>query len=117
MSACDTCPKPGHCCRAISLGGGMPFDAETSEQAQEWLDGINYANSQGPTDTPDAMHLPLPFRPLFKRATEGGWMWWCPNLNRATGRCDDYDNRPHTCRMYKPKEDALCVLHEPETAQ
>lgn len=55
----------------------------------------------------------LPFRPLFRRS-DGLWVWWCPNLNAKTGRCDDYANRPFACRDYEPKTDRLCILHEPE---
>lgn len=57
---------------------------------------------------------PMPFHPLFKRAMDGAWLWWCPNLNRETGRCDDYENRPFCCSDYEPKTDGLCVLYEGE---
>lgn len=105
MSVCDTCPAPGHCCRAVCLGGGhFAMNADTPEQAQAEIDRVNAS----PLHV--AVNGKLPFRPLFRRATDGAWMWWCPNLSAQTGRCLDYANRPTLCRAYQPRTDALCVL-------
>lgn len=101
MSLCDTCPAPGHCCRTMGLGLASAANASTIETAQAWM-----------ADMRDPDGGKLPFRPLFKRQ-DGLWVWWCPNLNARTGRCDDYANRPLACRDYEPASDGLCILHEP----
>lgn len=90
-------------------GGSFAVDAQTPEEAEAFVRDHN--DNRRPPGTG-----PLPFRPLFKRATEGAWVWWCPNLNQRTGRCDDYANRPHCCSSYKPGADGLCVLHKEPSA-
>lgn len=105
MSVCDTCPVPGHCCRFLSLGGGsFAKDAQTIEEAEAVI--ADHNEHRRPPDSG-----PLPFRPLMKRGS-GDWIFWCPNLNRSTGRCDDYANRPYCCSNYEPGSDRLCVLHK-----
>lgn len=107
MSVCDTCPVPGHCCRSIVLGGGSFAKHETTIEGAERF--IRLAENVAGN--------PLPFHPLFRgeHPTQGPyWVWWCPNLNRETGRCDDYENRPMCCSDYEPMTDELCVLHEPK---
>jgi Fe-S-cluster containining protein len=110
MSACDTCPNPGHCCHNLKLfaGGRAPrFTPDAwKEEAEQFAKG-----------------RALPFYPVstfpFKTSTGSvdpdvstvGVMWDCYNLT-AEGRCGDYENRPQLCRDYAPKEDELCILHE-----
>lgn len=109
MSVCETCPQPGHCCRSIMLGGGsFAIDAATTDEAEAEMARQNLANASG-HGKPE-FGGPMPFRPLFKRASDGVWIWWCPNLSPATGRCLDYANRPYACRDYEPKSDAICIL-------
>jgi Fe-S-cluster containining protein len=99
MSACDTCPVPGHCCRVVSLSFKPPLDAKTIAEAETAL-----------ASKLDPLGYDLPFRPLFRRS-DGIWVWWCPKLDRKTGRCGDYENRPYLCRRYEPRQDPLCILH------
>jgi Fe-S-cluster containining protein len=102
VSVCDACPEPGHCCRAIVLGGGsFAREAASLENAERTIRAAS-----------DVLGPPMPFHPLFKRQ-DGAWVWWCPNLNAKSGRCDDYANRPFCCSHYEPGTDRLCVLHKP----
>lgn len=109
MSACDTCPKPGNCCRAIQLAsGGFPSKrAKTIEEAQAEIDSYNGDGRLAGRQIPIG-HNPLPFKPLFRHVS-GRWVLWCPNLDRQSGRCLDYDKRPFACSDYKPGTDDLCV--------
>lgn len=99
---CETCLKPGSCCRDLflsSVDGNSDVDGPMSaEKAEHW-----------------AMGRQLPFRPLVQQS-DGKWRWWCPKLDEATGRCTDYENRPALCRAFAAGSDPLCVhyLAEPE---
>jgi Fe-S-cluster containining protein len=53
----------------------------------------------------------LPFRPIAGSMTAEGWRYWCPALDRSTGRCTIYDNRPELCRSYNAGRDNLCIHH------
>lgn len=108
-SACDHCPVPGHCCRAITLGY-LARDANTIEEAQAEIDLWNARDLDAIAQCGRPTNGFMPFRPMFKTQA-GHWVWWCPNLNPKTGRCDDYANRPYACHHYQPKMDALCILH------
>lgn len=109
MTACDTCPQPGHCCRSIRLNGGaFAIDEDT-------IDGAIGAIAEVNIRRVGTTQKPIPFMPLFKMTGERkGWLWWCPNLSTKTGRCDDYENRPEACTDYEPGHDGLCVLYEGE---
>ena len=56
----------------------------------------------------------VPFKQLHTTAdlasgrTYSEWNFSCPLLT-PEGRCADYENRPHACRAYEPRSDALCV--------
>ncbi len=111
MSACDTCPKPGSCCKGFTLNNGTHSPAFTADR---WADlGTEYAKRNG-----------LPFIPLepYKGESEFGWTddkvgirWTCKNLT-PEGRCGDYENRPNLCRIYEPGSDRLCAVYvEPVT--
>lgn len=97
---CETCLKPGHCCRDLvltSVDGNSPVDKPLSfEQAEHW-----------------AMSQRLPFRPHTEHAP-GKWRWWCPKLDQETGRCTDYENRPPLCRSFVAGSDPLCVHYRGE---
>ncbi len=90
-SMCDSCMKPGHCCRSVFLTGGPFGDPMSFEKVEHEL-----------------MRWKLPFRPLEYREDEHRWRFWCPNLQRD-GRCGDYENRPQLCRDYEPGREGLCV--------
>ena len=104
MSLCDICPRPGHCCTGLSLGGG---DFGRFKNGLEVLVEIaGYIRWGEDTNTVDL----LPFMPL-RRNEFGMWNFWCPNLTRE-GRCGDYENRPFACRHYQPLDDGLCAQHK-----
>lgn len=42
----------------------------------------------------------------------GTAMWACDALDKATGRCSIYADRPNLCREYQPLSDGLCALFE-----
>jgi Fe-S-cluster containining protein len=110
MSACDTCSIPGYCCRHFRLNGGsFASEVDTIEEAEALIAEQNSMRVDHPIPSMPGAGNVLPFRALYKAST--GWIWWCPNLNRETGRCDDYANRPETCRMYDPGIDANCTVH------
>lgn len=106
---CDTCLDPGHCCRFISLAGGtFGANCETPEEVEALIAGHNETYLPPGTG-------PMPFRPLLKRS-DGVWVFWCPNLDRETGRCNDYENRPFACSNYAAGSDPLCVHYWPAPA-
>lgn len=100
VSMCDRCLAPGHCCKELFLSNADgPFTVwagtanETMERRGE------------------------PFRSLYRVdtfRTEGGALyethaWYCPKLDKATGRCTIYDSRPQVCRDFEPMSGPLCV--------
>lgn len=97
-ASCDTCRRPGACCRGFVLSlppieAGHGWRAEAI--AQVAAKGIDY------------------FEPLYPIAStiEPGKVkavWSCRRLTPA-GRCGDYENRPALCDLYAPGEDALCA--------
>jgi Fe-S-cluster containining protein len=106
MSACDTCPVPGHCCRWMYLNGGAFPRGDTVEEAQASIDEHNAYMADKVAANPISM------KPLFKNSN-AGWVVWCPNLNQKTGRCMDYENRPDLCKDFEPGSAPLCILHVP----
>lgn len=110
MSACDTCPKPGSCCKGFTLNNGTN---SPSFREVDWMSsGLVYAKRHG-----------LPFVPLetyesTAERTDAGYVgirWTCKNLT-PEGRCGDYENRPNLCRIYEPGSDRLCAVYvEPVT--
>ncbi len=117
MSACDTCPKPGFCCRDIRLHNAKGDELTT------WLDeGHGAAQIQ-------LLAAGLPF--IADRVAEswrapadadqpgreyGAWFYQCPNL-LPNGRCGDYENRPQVCRKFQPGDGINCVLYKGPGAQ
>jgi Fe-S-cluster containining protein len=110
MSACDTCPKPGSCCKGFTLNNGR---SSPGFPASDWMArGIAYA---------DRHHLPFIPLETYESTVEGsddgyvGIRWQCKNLT-PEGRCGDYENRPELCRIYEPGQDKLCAVYvEPVT--
>lgn len=106
MSACDTCPKPGACCRGLALIHPSAYFA-TPLQALVAM-----------------VAWDLPFLPVDSRYEEWRNAEWsateqrrafsfdCINLT-PDGRCGDYENRPGLCRRYEPGQDALCAIWSP----
>jgi Fe-S-cluster containining protein len=103
-SMCDTCLAPGHCCRSLMLGGGsFARNLDTVEEVERELRNEGEGRYAG---------NPMPFKVLFRRS-DNIWVFWCPKLDQPTGRCTDYENRPHCCSSYDPGTDGLCV-HWPD---
>ena len=94
---CETCISPGACCDDLYLmgdDGQRKVDTPMSFERAEHV----------------AMSHGLPFRPL-RQMPNGEWRWWCSALDRSTGRCTVYENRPQLCRDYVAGSDPLCVHH------
>lgn len=105
MSLCDTCRNPGRCCSGFLLNGGAwPARAAHPLEVLAELATVNIRETIG-----------LPFMPLYRRAADGAWLFWCPNLGRD-GRCTVYENRPLMCREYEAGSDPLCAEHVPPQA-
>lgn len=100
MASCDTCRKPGACCRGFLLNRW--FNAAT------WrTDAAAFCNEFGFSF--------VPVRALEGRAQEDGTLpvlFDCKLLDED-GRCTDYENRPQLCRVYEPGADALCAEYVP----
>jgi Fe-S-cluster containining protein len=113
MSLCDTCTKPGACCRDIPIfapGGWGNF------YPQDWPEN---AAAQLETKMPSHPFIPLrlemfPAERLSPDAKGpyGMGRWSCTNLT-AEGLCGDYENRPQLCRDYQAGSDRLCVMYVP----
>lgn len=87
-------------------GGSFPSAAaETIDEAQVEIDAMNANEAELST----RVNGFIPLRPLH-RLSNGRWVLWCPNLDVKTGRCNDYDNRPVLCEIYKPGSDRICVV-------
>lgn len=108
MSLCDTCIKPGACCRGLGL-----HNSEGSLFFETPLHALVAMASYG-----------LPFLPVdswYDHYAQADWWadnkariftYNCPALD-ADGRCSIYENRPQLCRDYQPGSDPLCVMHKP----
>lgn len=96
MTVCDSCRKPGHCCRDFVLN--VPIQLDNWEE---------YATQR-------MAELGLPFEPV-RLASPGASSnpayqvrYSCPRLS-PDGRCTDYENRPQVCKIYDAKSDPLCI--------
>lgn len=110
-SICDSCIDPGYCCRAIPIGSYFPPDMTGKEVTKSIRSGVR----------PDGKkHEKMPMMTALRRAKLYGvkgdkkprwarWLFECSNLNKRTGRCKDYKNRPEMCKRFKPESDELCV--------
>jgi Fe-S-cluster containining protein len=130
-SLCDTCARPGSCCKGFGLATGL-LERGTAEEVDALLaDGVTCTNTDGggsflagcgAEDHARAcadvrlanVRRGLPFRRLF-RTQDGRWQYWCPNLQRD-GRCGDYANRPAACHALQPGSGKPCCLSVPGIA-
>lgn len=93
---CDICPKPGQCCRSfvLHLNGEAFGEVETATQANVQMAIRGF-----------------PFLATGKVEGYANFSFMCPMLG-MDGRCTIYENRPMTCRIYKPASDPMCVFYE-----
>lgn len=107
MSVCDTCPKPGACCKRLRLhgqNGVITFWKEDGlEAVQHFLDtnGLPFAPIEIVAEEKD--------EPMQQTYVE--YVFSCPKLG-LDGRCTIYADRPQLCRDYQPGSDQLCVLYK-----
>ena len=110
MSVCDSCIKPGSCCK------GLYLSAEPSSSLSFWADEHPLAALVR------MVEMDLPFVPakVAHRYTDEAsgreyvtYRYDCTMLG-DDGRCTIYEDRPQLCRAYEPKSDALCIMHEPQ---
>ena len=95
MSLCDSCARPGACCDDFVLYGSSYLDATaTLLEATVYL-----ASNFGHPSQLDGAVI-YPFVPV-SRGLDGRVSVTCPLLDRATGRCSEYQYRPDTCRNFE----------------
>lgn len=92
--SCDTCSKPGHCCKGFGLNTSNNDPLGISmELMQNGLTMFELVQTVEPQEGQRIKHL---FR--------------CTMLE-PDGRCGIYESRPKLCRDYKPGSDPMCVYH------
>lgn len=93
-SPCDTCSKPGSCCKGFILS---PL----------------FSPANWERDAPQTLaHLGVPFFRVVEAVRAPGDEMVavrcdCDRIG-VDGRCTDYENRPSVCRDYSPLSDPLC---------
>jgi Fe-S-cluster containining protein len=102
---CDTCMSPGACCREIVLGGGTAYREIDDPAEIEAMLARGDMDQDGQRKYAGAI---MPFK-VKRRHEDGSWIFMCPKLDTATGRCTIYEQRPFCCSDYKPGSDPLCV--------
>jgi hypothetical protein len=112
MSVCETCIRPGECCRNFPLPS-LPREMTTLEvmvymatysHPMNLLPGLPFINPRFVEDVPCSVHSPL----------YTGWVISCP-LVSEDGRCTDYEHRPYwPCGAYEAGQDNLCAHHVPK---
>jgi Fe-S-cluster containining protein len=100
---CAACPKPGVCCNNFVLANPdfrfLPenWESEADAQLREW-------------DEPFVVR-----GEAWREECTYGKTYVTPylgcNFVTEEGRCSIYENRPETCRIFRPGESALCVFH------
>ena len=91
-SLCDSCPKPGICCKKFVLDISNPPWAFTNvDNKLTVLKRLKQYN--------------LPFVPIGKSKYK--WVFSCPKLKYR--RCSIYLNRPLLCKKYKAGTGSLCI--------
>lgn len=94
-SPCDTCSRPGSCCKGFVLS--------TLFSPANWEHDA----------TPRLAQFGVPFFRVVEavRSVGDGMVGVRCDCDRlgADGRCTDYENRPDVCRNYDPLSDALCI--------
>lgn len=94
-SLCDTCHKPGACCRAFAVLTtelGLPGPARSATISEV-----------------SAVMPDHPFK--IKLISHGTPIWDCLALTKE-GRCGIYERRPKLCRDFEAGVDQLCVMRK-----
>lgn len=98
---CETCRKPGSCCKNFALVSRFTKDNWKSE-AESLLatHKIDYfkpvrVRPNPTTQNPDAVSV----------------YFDCERLG-LDGRCTNYNERPETCRVFEPGSDPLCAEYQ-----
>lgn len=97
MSPCETCSRPGECCKNFVLSPNFP-EPDWQSASRSLLDrnGLTYFRIE------EAVRSELTNR--------GHVAIRCSCLLLGDdGRCRDYENRPVVCRLYRPLSDNLCA--------
>lgn len=100
-SMCDSCFKPGACCKGFVLTDLPPISGASIRAAKRFM------RRRG-----------LPFDPIGRRDRgdeKKARVWACRNI-LPNGRCGDYENRPQLCRDFKAGSDGLCFHFTPQEA-
>jgi hypothetical protein len=101
--SCNRCIAPGTCCKSLPLSTQFPMGS-THESVQLYM-------------TENGMpFIPLRRLCVYNGSRENGtgqhwyeqWLFTCPKVT-SDGRCSIYEDRPHTCIIYEPGVDAMCV--------
>lgn len=95
-ASCDSCRRPGACCRGLVLSGPSVPLKSWRQDASDFV----------------ARHL-MPFlRPSSHFIPDDAGLvrvaYDCDRLG-ADGRCSDYEGRPEMCRIFEPGSDQLCI--------
>lgn len=116
MTLCDTCPKPGNCCKKLNLTSVPTTEGGSREQQRFWVDELPGAANEWAA----SHNLPFEFveeqqRWKDENGREYATVYFgCPKLG-TDGRCTIYENRPVLCRKYQAGDDALCVFNKDGT--
>ncbi len=106
-SLCDICPKPGNCCKKLTLSTGP------GEYITFWKDD-GFAAAEARMEEWKLPFVPIEINHTFTDDQTGSeyvdYYYSCPKL-LPNGRCGIYDDRPALCRSYQPGADGLCVFH------
>lgn len=100
-ASCDSCRRPGACCRGFVLNFTVPMD-DWYAAAMRQLDahGIDYFVPRRPRSDVATVHSDIATAVMFD----------CSRLG-PDGRCTDYENRPKLCRVFEAGSDPLCGEH------
>lgn len=113
MSLCNRCAKPGACCDGFEL-----FGSETLNRCETTLEALAFIASNFGTERRFDMGVmegvvlvvAYPFIPIGQN-DQGDFVVHCPLLDKATGRCTEYEFRPPTCRNFEPGTGGPICVH------
>ena len=110
MSACDTCSKPGACCRGFGLQDHTYYRTPLEALVKMVEFGLPFL----PVDNRYEEYLAA--IPEKERDFVRPFSFNCPMLGHD-GRCTIYDHRPELCKKYEPLSDPLCVMWQPNPGE